>query len=75
MLTDIQVRSAKPAERSRKLFDSRGLYLHVMPNGGRYWRFDYSFEGKRKTLALGTYPDVAGWTAAAVDISSPQSVA
>lgn len=58
MLTDIQVRSAKPAERSRKLFDSRGLYLHVMPNGSRYWRFDYSFEGKRKTLAFGTYPDV-----------------
>jgi len=58
MLTDIQVRSAKPAERSRKLFDSRGLYLQVTPNGGRYWRFDYAFEGKRKTLALGIYPDV-----------------
>lgn len=58
MLTDIQVRSAKPSDRSRKLFDSRGLYLHVMPNGGRYWRFDYAFNGKRKTLALGVYPDV-----------------
>jgi len=58
MLIDIQVRSDKSAERSRKLFDSRGLYLQVMPNGGRYWRFDYSFEGKRKTLAFGTYPDV-----------------
>jgi len=29
-----------------------------MPNGGRYWRFDYQFNGKYKTLALGTYPDV-----------------
>lgn len=59
MLTDIQVRSAKTSERPRKLSDARGLYLRVMPNGGRYWRFDYRFEGKRKTLSLGTYPDVS----------------
>jgi hypothetical protein len=26
---------------------------------GKYWRFDYSFLGKRKTLALGVYPDVS----------------
>lgn len=58
MLTDIQVRSAKAADRPRKLFDARGLYLQVTPSGGRYWRFDYSFNGKRKTLALGVYPDV-----------------
>lgn len=59
MLTDAQVRSAKPSERPRKLFDARGLYLHVMPNGGRYWRFSYRFHGKPKTLALGVYPDVS----------------
>lgn len=59
MLTDSQVRSAKPSERPRKLADSYGLYLCVMPNGGRYWRFDYRFSGRRKTLALGIYPDVA----------------
>lgn len=51
MLTDIQVRSAKPSDRPRTLFDSRGLYLHVMRNGGRYWRFDYYFGDKRKRLA------------------------
>lgn len=59
MLTDSRVRSAKPSERPRKLADSYGLYLCVMPNGGRYWRFDYRFGGRRKTLALGIYPDVA----------------
>ncbi len=59
MLTDMQVRSAKPSERPRKLFDARGLYLHVMPKGGRYWRFSYRFHGKPKTLALGVYPDVS----------------
>jgi integrase len=59
MLTDTQVRSAKPSERPRKLFDSGGLYLHVMPSGGRYWRFEYRFDGRKKTLALGVYPDVS----------------
>lgn len=59
MLTETQVRGAKSADRPRKLFDSRGLYLHVMPNGGRYWRFEYRFDGRKKTLALGVYPDVS----------------
>jgi integrase len=58
MLTYSQISSAKPVGKPRKLFDTRGLYLKVMPNGGRYWRFDYQFKGKYKTLALGTYPDV-----------------
>ncbi len=59
MLTDSQIRSAKPSDRPRKLFDSRGLYLHLMPNGGRYWRFNYNFNGRNKTLAMGVYPDVS----------------
>ena len=58
MLTYSQISSAIPTDKPRKLFDTRGLYLKVMPNGGRYWRFDYQFNGKYKTLALGTYPDV-----------------
>lgn len=58
-MTDSQIRSAKPSDRPRKLFDSRGLYLHLMPNGGRYWRFNYNFNGRNKTLAMGVYPDVS----------------
>ncbi len=59
MLTDTAIRKAKPTEKPVKLADERGLYLFVHPNGGKYWRFDYRFGGKRKTLALGTYPDVS----------------
>lgn len=44
---------------ARKIFDGRGLYLLVMPNGGRYWRYNYRFGGKLKTLALGVHPDVS----------------
>lgn len=58
MLSDSLIRSAKPSLHPCKLADSRGLYLQVMPNGGKYWRFDYRFNAKRRTLALGVYPDV-----------------
>lgn len=34
------------------------LYLLVRPQGGRYWHYHYRYGGKRKTLSLGTYPDV-----------------
>jgi transposase-like protein len=44
---------------ARKIFDGRGLYLLVMPNGGRYWRYNYRFDGKLKTLSLGVHPDVS----------------
>jgi hypothetical protein len=30
-----------------------------MPNGSRYWRYNYRFDGKHKTLSLGVHPDVS----------------
>ena len=58
-LSDIAVRSAKPAAKPCKLSDSGGLYLYVTTPGGKLWRFDYRFGGKRKTLSFGVYPDVS----------------
>jgi integrase len=57
-LTDTQIRKAKPDTKPRKLSDSGGLHLHVMPSGGKLWRWAYRFEGKQKLMALGRYPDV-----------------
>jgi hypothetical protein len=34
------------------------LYLLINPKGSKWWRLDYSINGKRKTLSLGTYPTV-----------------
>jgi len=34
------------------------LYLFIQPTGGKLWRLDYRYQSKRKTLALGAYPDV-----------------
>ncbi|MCB1642357.1 MAG: integrase arm-type DNA-binding domain-containing protein [Xanthomonadales bacterium] len=58
-LTDTAVRGAKPEEKPRRLYDSRGLYLEVSPAGGRWWRLKYRFGGKEKRLSLGTYPDTS----------------
>ena len=58
-LTDIQPRNAKPKETPYKLADGGGMYLLVSKDGSKYWRMDYRFDGKRKTLAFGKYPDVS----------------
>ena len=42
----------------RKVSLGRNLSMLVMSKDGRYWRYCYRYGGKRKTLALGTYPDV-----------------
>ncbi len=57
-LTDTRIRNAKPNAKPYKLSDGGGMYLLVKPDGGRYWRLDYRFAGKRRTLALGVYPTV-----------------
>ncbi|OZB35158.1 MAG: integrase [Halothiobacillus sp. 14-56-357] len=57
-LTDTAIKAAKPTSKAFKLSDEKGLYLLIQPTGGKWWRFDYRFDGKRKTLSMGTYPDV-----------------
>lgn len=58
-LSDIRVRNARPRDRAYKLFDERGLFLLVMPSGGRLWRLKYRMYGREKLISLGAYPDVA----------------
>lgn len=55
-LTDIAIRKATAAKKPYKLADGGGLYLLVLPHGGKYWRYKYRFGGKEKLLALGVYP-------------------
>lgn len=57
-LTARQVETAKPKEKSYKLFDGGGLYLEVTAKGSRYWRMKYRFSGKEKRLAFGVFPTV-----------------
>jgi integrase len=57
-LSDTAIRNAKSPEKPIKLADGGGLYLLLKPNGAKWWRLDYRFAGKRKTLSMGVYPDV-----------------
>ena len=57
-LTDIEIRSAKPASSTVKLSDGGGLQLWVERDGGKRWRLAYRFAGKQKALALGVYPEL-----------------
>lgn len=59
MLSAMKVNNAKPAERPYKIFDARGLYMIIMPSGARYWRVNYRFQKKQRTLSAGVYPDVS----------------
>lgn len=58
-LTASQVKAAIPRIKAYKLSDGRGLYLLVHPNGAKYWRLKYRFDGREKLLAIGVHPDVS----------------
>lgn len=54
------LKAIKPSDARRRLSDGAGLYLLLFVKGGSHgWRLDYTFEGRRKTLSLGTYPDTS----------------
>ena len=58
MLNVLKIKNAKASGsgKPQKLSDSGGMYLYVSPTGGKSFRLDYRFAGKRKTLTLGKYP-------------------
>jgi integrase len=59
MLTDLQCRKAKAADKPMKLTDGGGLHLYVTPAGGKHWRYRYEIEGREKLLTIGPYPAVS----------------
>lgn len=58
-LTDTVCKNARPKDKPYRKADGGGLYLEVVPNGGRYWRLKYRFLGKEKRLACGVYPETS----------------
>lgn len=58
-LTDTAIRRAKARGKPYKMYDSGGLFLLVMPHGGKWWRFKYRFMGKENLLSLGLFPDIS----------------
>lgn len=57
-ITDPIIKAAQPKDKAYTIADGEGLALHVQPNGAKWWRFRYRFNGKAGLLSLGVYPDV-----------------
>lgn len=59
-LTHIACKNAthNASGKGNKLPDGGGLVLHLTESG-KYWRFNYRFLGKQKTLSLGVFPRVS----------------
>ena len=58
MLTNVSCKQSIPKEKPYKLYDTGGLYL-LVNSTNKYFRMDYRYGGKRKTLSFGTYPKVS----------------
>ena len=50
-LTDVEIPAAMSTGKIRKLADGKGLQLWNMPNGGKYWRYEYHHLGQRQPQA------------------------
>lgn len=50
-LTNTKIKNTQPKDKPYKLSDGKGLYLLINPNGTKYWRMAYRFNGKQKLLA------------------------
>ncbi len=58
-LSVADVKKKRELDKPLKLSDGQGLFLLIQPNGKKYWRYSYRFDGKQKTLALGVFPEVS----------------
>ena len=58
-LNDQLIQLAESKSKSYKIFDGHGLYIEISPNGSKFWRLKYRFEGKEKRISLGAYPEVS----------------
>ncbi len=58
-LTVKEVEAAQPQSKAWKLHDERGLYLQISPNGSKIWHLRYSYQGQKKKISFGPFPDVS----------------
>jgi integrase len=58
-LSDSVIRAAKPTSKPFRLLDGAALYVRVMPNGSKLWRFDFRLKKNKQPFSIGEYPTVS----------------
>jgi len=58
-LTENSIRKAQVLEKQYKIYDGDGMFLLIHPNGSKYWRMKYTFDGKSKLASFGVWPGVS----------------
>ena len=74
--SDATIKAVRSGDPRKRLTGGDGLYLLLFVKGGAHgWRLDYTFEGQRKTLSLGTYPSTTLAIARRKDHAAREEVA
>lgn len=58
-LTVKAIENALPGLEPLKLADEKGLYLLISPSGSKRWQLRYSFQGQKKKISFGPFPEVS----------------
>lgn len=58
LLTDVDIRNAKPKDKGYTLRDGNGLIILIHPNGSKYFQLRCTLYGKAKLIQLGIYSDM-----------------
>ncbi len=58
-LTDTALRAVKPGDKAQKLFDGKGLFMLVSPNGTKHGGSNTSFTAGKNSFPLACTPPSA----------------
>lgn len=75
MLTEGQIKHAKPTDKAYLLPDRDGLFLYITPTGAKSWRARPRVGGKQKSITFGKYPAIGLAEARARHLDSKKLVA
>lgn len=59
IVTDVEIKKARPKEKTYKILLGRGFWLDVAPTGVKSWRQSVRHNGKQHLVTLGRYPDLS----------------
>ena len=58
-VSDANIHALKPKDKVYKTSLGEGLYVQVWPEGKKYWRIKYRFEGRERLYSVGVFPKVS----------------